>query len=211
MRPRMSLDEKIRELHARVEQGGAPKYHEKNLEHGKLFARRRVELLLDEGSFIEDAALAPPPALAREQDVDVLELEGVRAHSFAPWPGRLMRSRMIASRTIAMPASKPMSICTLLSARTTGTPRPPAPTRAAITTMESESMMHCVTPARIVGRALGSFLGGQPVGEDLDLLAGGVHRLDGGPEQIAGISGNDLRHAGDPPGASGNVGNGPTS
>src|SRR5262245_50759577 len=54
----MSLDPKIRELHARVEQGGAQKYHDKNREQGKLFARRRVALLLDEGSFIEDAALA---------------------------------------------------------------------------------------------------------------------------------------------------------
>ncbi|MFT3769584.1 MAG: acyl-CoA carboxylase subunit beta [Minicystis sp.] len=54
----MSLDQKIRDLHARVEKGGAPRYHEKNAEQGKLFARKRVELLLDEGSFIEDATLA---------------------------------------------------------------------------------------------------------------------------------------------------------
>ncbi|MCC6557705.1 MAG: acyl-CoA carboxylase subunit beta, partial [Polyangiaceae bacterium] len=54
----MGLDQKLRELLARVEKGGAQKYHDKNLEQGKLFARRRVELLLDEGSFIEDAALA---------------------------------------------------------------------------------------------------------------------------------------------------------
>jgi acetyl-CoA carboxylase carboxyltransferase component len=54
----MSLDDKTRELLARVEQGGAAKYHEKNLEQGKLFARKRVELLLDEGSFLEDAELA---------------------------------------------------------------------------------------------------------------------------------------------------------
>jgi len=54
----MSLDRKLSELQARVEKGGAPKYHEKNLEQGKLFARKRVELLLDEGSFVEDAQLA---------------------------------------------------------------------------------------------------------------------------------------------------------
>jgi acetyl-CoA carboxylase carboxyltransferase component len=55
----MSADDtSIRELAARVEEGGAPKYHEKNLEQGKLFARRRVELLLDEGSFVEDALFA---------------------------------------------------------------------------------------------------------------------------------------------------------
>jgi acetyl-CoA carboxylase carboxyltransferase component len=54
----MSLDQKTRDLLARVEKGGAPKYHEKNAEHGKLFARQRVALLVDAGSFIEDAALA---------------------------------------------------------------------------------------------------------------------------------------------------------
>src|SRR5690242_17237464 len=55
----MSLDDrKLNDLHARVEQGGAPKYHEKNLEQGKLFARKRIELLFDEGSFVEDALLA---------------------------------------------------------------------------------------------------------------------------------------------------------
>jgi acetyl-CoA carboxylase carboxyltransferase component len=54
----MSLDQKIRDLTARVEQGGAPKYHEKNAEHHKLFARKRIELLVDAGSFLEDAMLA---------------------------------------------------------------------------------------------------------------------------------------------------------
>jgi acetyl-CoA carboxylase carboxyltransferase component len=55
----MSLDDrKLEDLLARVERGGAPKYHEKNLETGKLFARKRVDLLLDQGSFVEDAALA---------------------------------------------------------------------------------------------------------------------------------------------------------
>ncbi|MDI1432421.1 acyl-CoA carboxylase subunit beta [Polyangium sorediatum] len=55
----MSLDDqKLRDLSARVERGGAPKYHEKNLEQGKLFARKRIELLFDANSFVEDAALA---------------------------------------------------------------------------------------------------------------------------------------------------------
>ena len=54
----MGPDQKLRDLLDRVEKGGAPKYHDKNLEQGKLFARKRVALLLDEGSFIEDAALA---------------------------------------------------------------------------------------------------------------------------------------------------------
>ncbi len=51
-------DKQIEELRARVERGGAPKYHEKNAEQKKLFARKRVELLLDPGSFLEDSALA---------------------------------------------------------------------------------------------------------------------------------------------------------
>jgi acetyl-CoA carboxylase carboxyltransferase component len=46
-----------REL-ARVRRGGAEKYHRKNAEQGKLFARERLRLLLDEGSFAEDGALA---------------------------------------------------------------------------------------------------------------------------------------------------------
>ena len=54
----MSSDQKIRDRIARIEKGGAPKYHEKNLEQGKLFARKRIELLLDADSFLEDAALA---------------------------------------------------------------------------------------------------------------------------------------------------------
>ncbi|EYF05219.1 acyl-CoA carboxylase subunit beta [Chondromyces apiculatus] len=54
----MSLDQKLKDTLARVEQGGAPKYHDKNREQGKLFARERVASLLDEGSFLEDAALA---------------------------------------------------------------------------------------------------------------------------------------------------------
>src|SRR5919202_3107763 len=42
----------------RVRRGGAEKYHKKNAEQGKLFARERLRLLLDEGSFVEDGALA---------------------------------------------------------------------------------------------------------------------------------------------------------
>jgi acetyl-CoA carboxylase carboxyltransferase component len=54
----MASDKHIQETIARVEKGGAQKYHDKNLEQGKLFARKRVELLFDAGSFLEDAALA---------------------------------------------------------------------------------------------------------------------------------------------------------
>jgi acetyl-CoA carboxylase carboxyltransferase component len=51
-------DSKLRELAERVKQGGAPKYHAKNREQKKLFARERIALLLDAGSFIEDGLLA---------------------------------------------------------------------------------------------------------------------------------------------------------
>jgi acetyl-CoA carboxylase carboxyltransferase component len=54
----MSLDRKLLQTLERVHEGGAPKYHKKNAEAGKLFARERVRRLVDEGSFVEDAALA---------------------------------------------------------------------------------------------------------------------------------------------------------
>src|ERR1700694_5333188 len=54
----MAFDDKVKAELGRIEKGGAPRYHQKNAESGKLFARERVRLLLDEGSFIEDGALA---------------------------------------------------------------------------------------------------------------------------------------------------------
>src|SRR3984885_11346887 len=93
-------------------------------------------------------SLAPVAAIGSEQNVDVLEFHGRvefhrRVHRESPRSlGRLMRSKTIASSTMVNPASKPIPTCTELSARTTGTPRPPAPTRAAITTMDRLSMMH---------------------------------------------------------------------
>ena len=48
----------LAEVRATVERGGVAKYHEKNAEAGKLFARERVALLLDEGSFVEDGLYA---------------------------------------------------------------------------------------------------------------------------------------------------------
>ncbi|WP_018130354.1 acyl-CoA carboxylase subunit beta [Effusibacillus pohliae] len=50
-----------KELQARVEQikkGGAPKYHEKNAEQGKLFVRDRLQLLFDPGFELEDGLFA---------------------------------------------------------------------------------------------------------------------------------------------------------
>jgi acetyl-CoA carboxylase carboxyltransferase component len=48
----------IADLRAAVERGGAPKYHDANAAKGKLFARERVRLLVDEGSFAEDGLYA---------------------------------------------------------------------------------------------------------------------------------------------------------
>ena len=54
----MSYDEKLISRLREVEKGGAPRYHQKNAEAGKLFARERIRLLLDADSFVEDGKLA---------------------------------------------------------------------------------------------------------------------------------------------------------
>ena len=41
-----------------IKKGGPAKYHEKNAAAGKLFARDRIALLIDDGSFVEDGAMA---------------------------------------------------------------------------------------------------------------------------------------------------------
>ena len=48
----------VDQLRAQVERGGAQKYHDANAAKGKLFARERIRLLVDEGSFVEDGQLA---------------------------------------------------------------------------------------------------------------------------------------------------------
>ncbi len=48
----------VEELRGAVARGGAQRYHEANAAKGKLFARERVRLLVDEGSFVEDGMLA---------------------------------------------------------------------------------------------------------------------------------------------------------
>ena len=54
----MGFDDRIKGELSRIEKGGSAKNHQKNAEAGKLFARERVRLLVDEGSFVEDGALA---------------------------------------------------------------------------------------------------------------------------------------------------------
>ncbi len=51
---KVDLNERVQQ----VKKGGAPKYHQKLKEEGKLFARQRLSLLLDPGYEIEDALFA---------------------------------------------------------------------------------------------------------------------------------------------------------
>src|SRR5689334_2801466 len=48
----------LEQLRKRIRAGGAERYHAANSERGKLFARERVALLVDEGSFVEDGIYA---------------------------------------------------------------------------------------------------------------------------------------------------------
>ncbi len=83
----MSPDEKIKQTLARVEAGGAAKYHGKNAEQGKLFARERIARLVDPSSFLEDAELA------NNGDPDL------------PADGAVTGTASIAGRTVAIMAN----------------------------------------------------------------------------------------------------------
>jgi methylmalonyl-CoA decarboxylase subunit alpha len=48
----------LAEVRDAIEKGGAARYHQAAAAHGKLFARERIALLTDEGSFTEDGAYA---------------------------------------------------------------------------------------------------------------------------------------------------------
>ncbi|MET7393111.1 acyl-CoA carboxylase subunit beta [Dactylosporangium sp. NPDC005572] len=48
----------LNQTRKRIEAGGAEKYHAANAARGKLFARERVAMLVDEGSFVEDGLYA---------------------------------------------------------------------------------------------------------------------------------------------------------
>ncbi|WP_318509518.1 acyl-CoA carboxylase subunit beta [Bacillus sp. T3] len=52
------LQKTLEERVNKIKQGGAPKYHEKNQEQGKLFVRDRLKLLFDPGFELEDALFA---------------------------------------------------------------------------------------------------------------------------------------------------------
>jgi len=48
----MPDSEEFKRHRERILQGGNQKYHDKNASEGKLFARQRIELLVDAGSFV---------------------------------------------------------------------------------------------------------------------------------------------------------------
>ncbi|MFA9557451.1 acyl-CoA carboxylase subunit beta [Evansella sp. AB-rgal1] len=54
----MSKNEEWTHIVNRVEQGGSEKYHEANAKKGKLFVRKRLELLFDNGEWKEDGKFA---------------------------------------------------------------------------------------------------------------------------------------------------------
>lgn len=54
----MTNPDKLKQLLTQIHAGGDPKYHSQNAARGKLFARERIELLLDRSSFVEDGVLA---------------------------------------------------------------------------------------------------------------------------------------------------------
>src|SRR5438105_13971696 len=57
--PPPDLHQRLRAEIERAQAGGAPKYHRKNAQEGKLFCRERLRLLFDEGSdFVEDGLYA---------------------------------------------------------------------------------------------------------------------------------------------------------
>ena len=53
-----ALYDQLEKKEAEVKRGGHQKYHESNAKKGKLFARDRINLLLDPGSFVEDGLWA---------------------------------------------------------------------------------------------------------------------------------------------------------
>ncbi|MGZ4134219.1 MAG: acyl-CoA carboxylase subunit beta, partial [Tumebacillaceae bacterium] len=54
----MSFDKTLQERVERIQQGGAPKYHEKNAEQGKMFVRDRLAQLFDNDFVVEDSMFA---------------------------------------------------------------------------------------------------------------------------------------------------------
>jgi acetyl-CoA carboxylase carboxyltransferase component len=60
----------ISKLREQISRGGDDKYHAANADNGKLFARDRIRLLVDDGSFVEDGMFAN--ALAGDLPADAV-------------------------------------------------------------------------------------------------------------------------------------------
>ncbi|TDL35133.1 acyl-CoA carboxylase subunit beta [Jeotgalibacillus sp. S-D1] len=58
MSQRITNQDRLEETIFKVKQGGQAKYHEKSAEQGKLFVRKRLELLIDKDTFQEDGLFA---------------------------------------------------------------------------------------------------------------------------------------------------------
>jgi methylmalonyl-CoA decarboxylase subunit alpha len=56
--PALSGHPELADVRSRIARGGAPRYHEQAAAAGKMFARDRIALLVDAGSFTEDGAFA---------------------------------------------------------------------------------------------------------------------------------------------------------
>src|SRR5690606_36672742 len=139
----------------------------------------------------------PGLRLAAEDHADPAQRDG-DAHLTKPsrrrgsrrLPSGSMRSRQSASATMAKPALKPCPSCIEDSARMIGMPRPAAPTMAALTTIDSDSMLFWFSPSRIRGRGEGSSTlhsncqGEAPKARPASISAGGVWLM---PSQVSRI------------------------
>lgn len=54
----MDYIQELKQRIEKIEQGGKQKYHDSNADKGKLFARKRIELLFDQNVIVEDALFA---------------------------------------------------------------------------------------------------------------------------------------------------------
>src|SRR5690606_4620146 len=92
--------------------------------------------------------------MVAEDDVDLVERDcdfGRGGHFASPF--RSIRSSTMATTTMTKPDSNPNPVLTERSALTHRTPSPSAPTSAAITTTDSDSMIVWFSPAMICGSA----------------------------------------------------------
>ena len=107
----------------------------------------------------------------------------------------VVRSSMIATITIARPATAAAPTLRTCSAETTGLPRPGPLTSAAIVAIDSAAIVHWLTPTTMVRLAIGSCTwrsicdlvspidrAASTVVEDTDLIACSVIRTSGGSE-----------------------------